>query len=258
MGRQLHLRQHYVFLLDPIHAPSGKVIAWELLTRFTPDRGMPELAEASSEHHLFDCLLEAEKWQLFQLQLKQLESLYKSGFTQLVSLNIDGDIIRGILNSEAIQQRLDRLPLLRLEISALFTERYRAADRLLLQKLAGITPALLWLDDFAAGGSTLSMLSSGLFEYVKISRDFFWKYGEGYAFDTLLNHVNDFSSGVIVQGIETERHLQRAAHKQIVGLQGRHWQARAMADVIDHTTKVFPSRTIKKQPSATVSYPNFL
>jgi len=258
MGRQLHLRQHYVFMLDPIHAPSGKVIAWELLTRFAPHGDIASLADDDSEHQLFDCLLEAEKWQLFQRQLKQLETLYKSGFTQLVSLNVDGDIIRAILDDVATQQRLDQLPLLRLEISAFFTQRYCATDRLLLQKLAGITPALLWLDDFAAGGSTLSMLSSGLFEYVKTSRNFFWKYGEGYAFDTLLNHVNDFCSGVIIQGIETEHHLQQVARKPVIGLQGRRWSARPVADVIDQTAKILPSRATRKQPAAILSYPNFL
>jgi len=258
MGRQLNLRQHYTFLLDPVHALSGEVTAWELLTRFTPDREMNGLADADSGHRLFDCLLEAEKWQLFQLQLEQLEALYKSGFTSIISLNVDGDIIRGVLNNDITQQKLDRLPLLRLEVSALFTERYCAADRLLLQKLAGITPALLWLDDFAAGGSTLSMLTSGLFEYVKTSRDFFWKYGDGYAFDTLLNHVNDFCNGVIVQGVETERHLQLLARKPIVGLQGHHWKARYLADFIEQTATASPSRALKKQQAAIVSRPNFL
>ncbi|PNK65338.1 diguanylate phosphodiesterase [Pantoea sp. FDAARGOS_194] len=258
MGRQLNLRQHYTFLLDPVHALSGEVTAWELLTRFTPDREMNVLADADSGHRLFDCLLEAEKWQLFQLQLEQLEALYKGGFRDIISLNVDGDIIRGVLNNDATQQKLDRLPFLRLEVSAFFTERYRAADRLLLQKLAGITPALLWLDDFAAGGSTLSMLTSGLFEYVKTSRDFFWKYGNGYAFDTLLNHVNDFCNGVIVQGVETERHLQLLARKPIVGMQGHHWKARYLADFIEQTATASPSRALKKQQAAIVSRPNFL
>lgn len=258
MGRQLNLRHHYVFLLDPIHAPSGAVTAWELLTRFTPDHEMASQADADSGHRLFDCLLEAEKWQLFQLQLEQLEALYKSGFTNIISLNVDGDIIRGVLNNDATQQKLDRLPLLRLEISAFFTERYRAADRLLLQRLASITPALLWLDDFAAGGSTLSMLSSGLFEYVKTSKIFFWKYGEGYAFDALIKHVNDFCHGVIVQGVETEQHLQLLARKPIVGLQGRRWKARYLADFINKTANTSPSGALKKLQTAGVSYPNFL
>ncbi|MDU5474854.1 MAG: EAL domain-containing protein [Pantoea sp.] len=258
MGRQLSLRQHYAFLLDPVHALSGKVTVWELLTRFTPGREMNGLTDADSGHRLFDCLLEAEKWQLFQLQLEQLEALYKSGFTHIISLNVDGDIIRGVLNNANTQKMLDRLPLLRLEVSALFTERYCAADRLLLQKLAGITPALLWLDDFAAGGSTLSMLTSGLFEYVKTSKDFFWKHGDGYAFDTLLNHVNDFCKGVIVQGVETERHLQLLAHKPIVGLQGRRWKARYLADFIEQTATVSPSGTLKKQQTTIASRPNFL
>ncbi len=102
------------------------------------------------------------------------------------------------------------------------------------------------------------MLTSGLFEYVKTSRDFFWKYGNGYAFDTLLNHVNDFCNGVIVQGVETERHLQLLARKPIVGMQGHHWKARYLADFIEQTATASPSRALKKQQAAIVSRPNFL
>jgi len=258
MGRQLNLLQHYIFLLDPIYAPSGNVMAWELLTRLTPGHEMARLAEAEYGHRLFDCLLEAEKWQLFQLQLEQLETLYQRGFAQIISLNVDADIIRGVLQSAAIQQKLDRLPLLRLEISAFFTERYQAADRLLLQKLAGVTPALLWLDDFAAGASTLSMLSSGLFEYVKTSKAFFWRYGEGYAFGTLLNHVNDFCRGVIVQGVDTSKHIEQLAHKQVTGLQGRRWHTRYLTDIADQTVNASLLKTQKKPQAASVSYPHFL
>lgn len=258
MGRQLNLRQHYVFLLDPVHAPSGKVTSWELLTRFTQGNETASLTDADSGRRLFDCLLEAEKWQLFQLQLEEIGALYKTGFSQILSLNVDGDIIRSILANDAVQQTLDQLPLLRLEISAFFTPRYHAADRLLLQKLAGITPALLWLDDFGAGSSTLSMLSSGIFEYVKTDRDFFWKYGAGYAFDALLSHVNDLCNGVIVQGIETQQHFERTASKPVAGLQGRRWNSRYLNDFINESTRATPSRTLKKQQPATINYRNFL
>ena len=258
MGRQLNLRQHYVFLLEPIHALSGEVMAWELLTRSMQGNESAGQADADSGHHLFDCLLEAEKWQLFLLQLERIDALYQSGFSHILSLNIDSDIIRGILNNHAVQQKLDQLPLLRLEISAFFTARYHAADRLLLQKLAGITPALLWLDDFGAGSSTLSMLSSGIFEYVKTSRSFFWKYGTGYAFDTLLNHVNDFCKGVIIQGVDTQQQLALTANKQAVGLQGRFWNSAYLDDFIDEPVKRPLSRTLKKQQAATIHYRNFL
>lgn len=254
MGRQLNLRQHYVFLLDPVYAPSGDVIAWELLTRFTQGNE----AAANSGHALFDCLLEAEKWQLFQLQLEHISTLYQSGFSQILSLNVDSDIIHGILKSDAVQQQLDQLPGLRLEISALFTERYHARDRLLLQKLAGMTPGLLWLDDFGAGGSTLSMLNSGIFEYVKTDKNFFWKYGEGYAFDTLLNHVNDLCNGVIVQGIDTQQHYELMANRKVAGLQGCRWKALDLVDLNKKLIKNLPSKSLRKERPAIINYRNFL
>ncbi len=83
--------------------------------------------------------------------------------------------------------------------------------------LTGITPTLLWLDDFGAGSSTLWMLSSGIFEYVETDKNFFWKYGEGRAFDALLNHINDLCRGAIVQDVDTHQHLNWMANKSVVG-----------------------------------------
>lgn len=258
MGRQLPLRQHYEFLLDPIHAPSGETIAWELLTRSMQDNASASLLPVDDEHQLFNCLLATEKRQLFLLQLEQIGALYRNGFSSIISLNIDSDMMRAILESDAIQQKLDRLPLLRLEISAFFTERYHARDRLLLQNLAAITPALLWLDDFGAGSSTLSMLSSGIFEYVKTDKNFFWKYGEGYAFDALLTHLNDLCQGVIVQGVDTQQHRIQMASKKVTGLQGRQWDRRTTGDFNEKTIKNASEKTIKKQSNTIKSYGCFL
>jgi len=258
MGRQLNLRQQYVFLLDPIHAPSGETIAWELLTRFTQGNDLTSAAAANDEHQLFSCLLATEKWQLFLLQLEQIGMLYKTGFTGITSLNIDSDIISNILENDAVQQKLDRLPLLRLEISAFFTERYQARDRLQLQKLAAITPALLWLDDFGAGSSTLSMLTSGIFEYVKTDKNFFWKYGEGYAFDSLLNHLNDLCRGVIVQGVDNQQQRDLMANRKVTGLQGRQWNTLNLSDFNQKLIKIKSLKSIKKQRSTTTNYSHFL
>ncbi|WP_239953992.1 EAL domain-containing protein [Pantoea sp. Z09] len=253
MGRQLHLHQHYEFLLEPIHSPSGDAMAWELLTRAAQEKGSVE-----SGHQLFENLLGPEKWQLFQLQLEKISALYQSGFAHIVSLNVDGEIISHILASDAVQQKLDRLPLLRLEVSTFFTTRYQARDRLLLQKLVGITPALLWLDDFGAGSSTLSMLSSGIFEYVKTDKNFFWKYGEGFAFDSLLNHVNDLCRGVIVQGVNTPQHLDMLAHKPVVGLQGGQWKSLSFNELTGKTTSSSRLKTLKTVPATAINYRNFL
>lgn len=228
-------------------------MAWELLTHAAQEKGSVE-----SGHQLFAKLLGPEKWQLFQLQLEQISALYQSGFAHIVSLNVDGEIISHILASDAVQQKLDRLPLLRLEVSTFFTTRYQARDRLLLQKLVGITPALLWLDDFGAGSSTLSMLSSGIFEYVKTDKNFFWKYGEGFAFDSLLNHVNDLCRGVIVQGVDTPQHLDMLGHKPVVGLQGDRWKSLPFNELTVKTTSSSRLKTLKTVPATAINYRNFL
>lgn len=122
----------------------------------------------------------------------------------------------------------------------------------------GITPALLWLDDFGAGSSTLSMLSSGIFEYVKTDKNFFWKYGEGFAFDSLLNHVNDLCRGVIVQGVNTPQHLDMLAHKPVVGLQGGQWKSLSFNELTGKTTSSSRLKTLKAVPATAINYRNFL
>ncbi len=86
MGCQLHLYQHYEFLLGPIHALSGDTMVWELLTRATQAKG-----GADSGHQLFGNLLGPEKWQLFQPQLEQISTFYQTGFVHIVSLNVDSE-----------------------------------------------------------------------------------------------------------------------------------------------------------------------
>lgn len=258
MGRQLNFHQRYVLLLEPIQAPSGETIAWELLTRFTHRDGTVRQLPANDPHQPFIGMLAAEKWQLFLLQLEQIAALYQNGFSCITSLNIDSDIIHGILKNETVQQKLDRLPFLRLEISAFFTERYHARDRLLLQNLAAMTPALLWLDDFGAGSSTLSMLNSGIFEYVKTDKTFFQKYGEAYLFDTLLNHLNELCHGVIVQGVDTPIQRAALAGKKITGMQGDQWHRCNLFDFTESLIISHSAKPLRTQRDTATHYRHFL
>lgn len=258
MGRQLNLRQHYIFLLEPVHAPSGQLLAWELLTRFTHSNEVASPLYTGTEHELFSCMLVPEKWQLFLLQLEQIDTLFASGFAQTIALNVDRDIIDGVLHHPAIQQRLAQWPLLRLEVSACFTERYLPSDSALLQNLVARLSAPLWLDDFGAGSSTLSMLDSNVFEYVKTDRRFFWKYGESHAFDLMLNHLNELSNGVIVQGVDTQKHREWLAGKPLAGLQGRQWRMKQIADFDEFNKGSKAAGTLKKRNNKNISNVIFL
>lgn len=225
------MRQQYVFILEPVYSLPGKLIAWELLTRFSDDADITHECDSDRESGFFSHLSTEEKWQIFLLQIEQLEQLYRKGFQQIISVNINRDIVTSIFADAHVQQRLELLPFFRFEISAFFIARYTRADLLILKGLAKIAP--LWLDDFGPGYSNLTMMSSGIFECVKIDKAFFWEYGENHIFDILLGHLNDLCSGVIVEGVETQRHIELLANKAIYGMQGYLWSAAYLDDFID-------------------------
>lgn len=225
------MQQQYVFILEPVYGLTGKLIAWELLTRFADDADINHERHSTTQSSLFSHLSTEEKWQIFQFQVEHLEKLYRNGFQQIISVNINRDIVTRLFSDAEVQQRLELMPFFRFEISAFFIARYTRADLLILKGLAKIAP--LWLDDFGPGYSNLTMMSSGIFECVKIDKAFFWKYGENHIFDILLGHLNDLCSGVIVEGVETQRHVELLANKAIYGMQGYHWRGAYLDDFID-------------------------
>lgn len=223
--------QQYTFILEPVYGLSGNLFAWELLTRFVGDADIKHVRNPAREAVFFSHLPVEQKWQLFLRQIDHLERLYQKGFQQIISVNINRDIVSSIFSDEKTQQRLALLPFFRFEISSFFIARFTRADLLILKGLAKIAP--LWLDDFGPGYSSLTMISSGIFECVKIDRAFFWQYGESHIFDQLLGHLNDLCSGVIVEGVENQRHIEILAHKAIYGMQGYHWDGVYLDDFIN-------------------------
>ncbi|WP_345828366.1 EAL domain-containing protein [Pantoea sp. BRR-3P] len=221
-----------LFILEPVYDLSGQVIAQELLTRFIDDAEINNKRNPKRDAGFFSQLSADVKWQLFLHQIEKLIQLYQKGFDQIVSVNVDRDIVASIFKDDEIQAKLAQLTQLRLEISTFFTARFNSADLLILKGVAKVTPAPLWLDDFGPGYSNLNMLDSGIFEIVKIDKSFFWQFGDGRTFDILLGHLNDLCNGVIVEGVETQHQLDLLSHKAILGMQGYFWQSVYLDDFI--------------------------
>ncbi|HBZ17349.1 EAL domain-containing protein [Pantoea sp. NPDC088449] len=221
-----------LFILEPVYDLSGQVIARELLTRFSDDAEINNKRNPKRGAGFFSQLSADVKWQLFLHQIEKLIQLYQKGFDQIVSVNVDRDIVASIFKDDEIQAKLAQLTQLRLEISTFFTARFNSADLLILKGVAKVTPAPLWLDDFGPGYSNLNMLDSGIFEIVKIDKSFFWQFGDGRTFDILLGHLNDLCNGVIVEGVETQHQVDLLSHKAILGMQGYFWQSVYLDDFI--------------------------
>ncbi len=220
-----------VFLLEPVHSLTGEVTSWELLTRFKEKKATTTQRNPDREEHFFSLLSADEKWQLFLHQVENIIQLSQQGFNQVISVNVDRDIVAGIFADKVIQEKLASVALLRLEISAFFTSRFSSEDLLTLKGVAKITPAPLWLDNFGPGYSSLTMLDSGIFEIVKIDKAFFWQFSEDRTFDILLNHLNQLCRGVIVEGVENQHYVDLLARKPVYGMQGYHWPSVYLDDL---------------------------
>ncbi|UYP74122.1 EAL domain-containing protein [Pantoea dispersa] len=228
----MRCKSDYILMLEPVHAISGEVVAWELLTRFADDADTNNKRNPDRDAGFFSRLSADEKWQLFLHQVEKLIQLYHAGFEQVISVNVDRDIVSGIFKDAEIQRKLAALTRLRLEISAFFTARFNSADLLILKGVAKITPAPLWLDDFGPGYSNLTMLDSGIFDIVKIDKKFFWQFGEDRTFDILLDHLNQLCRGVIIEGVEHQRQVDLLSQKSIYGMQGYHWKSVYLTDLL--------------------------
>jgi len=220
------------FILEPVCNLKNEVIAWELLTRFPGNTTSYKQQHSSRVKSAVSLLSATEKWQLFLHQVEKIIQLNQRGFNQTISLNVDRDIVAGIFEDTEIQEKLSSLPLLRMETSAFFTSRFNSEDLLTLKGIAKVTSAPLWIDNFGAGYSSLTMLDSGIFEVVKIDKAFFWQFARDRTFDILLNHLNQLCRGVIVEGVENQQYVDLLAHKPIHGMQGYHWQSVYLNDLL--------------------------
>ncbi|QKJ86293.1 EAL domain-containing protein [Paramixta manurensis] len=206
----------YQFVLEPIYTPGNTLFAYELLTKFTTPGKFPFTPQ---QDNTFFQLTQAQKITLFEQQLHiALKLSSQQRGVPLISLNVDKDLIDYLLSNNAILSVLKPLRGLRLEVAETFTFSTSSAE---LTQLAHYCP--LWLDDFGAGNTNLTVAFDGNFEYIKIDKSFFWKYGSGNAFRDVITHLHPHCAGIIVEGIENEAHRKITESLHIGGLQGRMW-----------------------------------
>ena len=211
---------NYQFVLEPIHDFSGSLIAYELLTKFSAPGGTYYFRKDEKNHSYK--LSQSERLSIFRRQIALLCDLYqRNDIAPKISVNIDKDIAGEITSSCSLQEKISQMPLLRFEICEFFSSNYDNDEFLLLKKLTKICP--LWLDNFGAGNSNLTLVMKGGFEYVKIEKNFFWQHGSSNAFRDLISHLNAYCEGVIVEGIEHASHEEKLRTLDITGMQGHHW-----------------------------------
>jgi len=116
-------------------------------------------------------------------------------------VNVDGPTLLAMRQHEQLIDLINTLPWLRFEL----VEHIRLPDDVSFATICEIGP--LWLDDFGTGMANFSALSEVRYDYIKVARDLFImlrQTPEGRnLFTQLLQLMNHYCQGVIVEGVET-------------------------------------------------------
>lgn len=198
--RRFWLQCERAYTYQPIYQTSGRLMAVELLTvvthpdnpaqRLAPDRYFAEVAV----RHRIDVVEE-------QLALLEKNERFFRQHDLLASVNVDGPTLIAMRQQSDILKTIERLPWLRFEL----VEHIRLPKDSSFASMCEFGP--LWLDDFGTGMANFSALSEVRYDYIKVARDLFVmlrQTPEGRnLFTLLLQLMNRYCRGVIVEGVET-------------------------------------------------------
>lgn len=198
--RRFWLQCERAYTYQPIYQTSGRLMAVELLTvvthpdnpaqRLAPDRYFAEV----TVRHRIDVVKE-------QLTLLEKNERFFRQHDLLASVNVDGPTLIAMRQQSDILKMIERLPWLRFEL----VEHIRLPKDSSFASMCEFGP--LWLDDFGTGMANFSALSEVRYDYIKVARDLFVmlrQTPEGRnLFTLLLQLMNRYCRGVIVEGVET-------------------------------------------------------
>ncbi|MBF7954422.1 EAL domain-containing protein [Rahnella victoriana] len=210
-------RNYPGYLYEPIVSVTGEILGFELVQK---------VAKAESQENS-DCyrgvFTSEEKVKIFFEQVT-LACVHESLFIAnnfLLSINVDYDTAVHIVSNPSIQKVLQQHKYIRLEINEDFLEFSAGQERPVLESLLTYCP--LWLDNFGAGNTSLTLVMSEKFEYVKISKVFFWQHQGTQSLRKVIDHVRPYCSGVIMNGVENSQHIEYLSGSNIKAMQGALW-----------------------------------
>ncbi|TCC03086.1 cyclic-guanylate-specific phosphodiesterase [Kosakonia quasisacchari] len=198
--RRYWLQCERAYTYQPIYKINGRLMAVEVLTivthpsqpetRIAPDRYFSEVAV----RHRVDVVHE-------QVALLAEQKEFFLSNEVLASVNVDGPTLLAMRQDTELMALVNSLPWIRFEL----VEHIRLPQDSTFASISEIGP--LWLDDFGTGMANFSALSEVRYDYIKVARDLFImlrKTPEGQnLFTMLLQLMNRYCQGVIVEGVET-------------------------------------------------------
>lgn len=189
-----------VYTYQPIYTTQGRLMAIEVLTivthpsqpqkRIAPDRYFSAVSIGQRIHVIKEQVAMLAKKKHFFVQNKVL-----------ASVNVDALTLLEMRQDRILRSMIETLPWLRFEL----VEHTALPPDSTIASLCEFGP--LWLDDFGTGMANFSALNEVRYDYIKVARDLFImlrKTPEGRKlFTLLLELMNRYCEGVIVEGVET-------------------------------------------------------
>lgn len=205
------------YTYQPIYKTNGKLLAVELLTVVThpanpQQRIAPDRYFAAIPVRLRLSVIEE------QLRMLQQREHFFLRHEVLASVNVDGPTLIAMRERSDILQLVNQLPWVRFEL----VEHIRLPEDSNLAGMREFGP--LWLDDFGTGMANFSALSEVRYDYIKVARELFIMLRttpEGRnLFTQLLQLMNRYCNGVIVEGVETVEEWQDVQGSPALAAQG--------------------------------------
>ncbi|AHY09738.1 c-di-GMP phosphodiesterase [Serratia plymuthica] len=229
-------RRLYTF--QPIYRTSGALLAIELLTVVyhpsAPDK-------PQSPERYFAALDVSSRLRIIQEQLSFLQGWqpHLLRHALMVSVNIDGIALQALQRHAELQRQITAMPYLRFEL----VEHAGMALSCPLQQITGAER--LWLDDFGSGLANFCAISTWRYQYIKVARELFTllkqtEDGIELLF-TLIKIMNQFSEGVIVEGVETEQEWLLVQRSGALAAQGYYLSRPARFETLQTLPMLFSS-----------------
>ncbi|MFO6299486.1 EAL domain-containing protein [Rahnella selenatireducens] len=148
----------------------------------------------------------------------------------MLSINIDYDIACHIVSNTAMRNVLLQHRFIRLALDQNFPEFFGEGSRTVIRSLSEC--CALWLDNFGAGNTSLSLVMNESFEYIKIDESFFWQHQGTQSFRKVIEHLTPYCQGVIVKGVENAQHVDYLNGSNIQAMQGILWSSYNLEELI--------------------------
>ncbi|WP_225622255.1 EAL domain-containing protein [Musicola keenii] len=205
--------------LSPLIAREKNIFAFDLT--LNQKRGFFDTKKGSDNYIPVPTM---NKFQLLALKLQYIRTAWLSSMlpVPVLSIELDRELLIFLVGNKALLDIVGQTKDIRFLVSEHIDiigdeQSYRA-----LQLLTSMTK--IWLNNFGAGRTNISLLNRVTFEYIKIEKSFLLKCGELTFFRKILADINGWSQGAILTGIDNDEMYRQFNARDIYGMQGALWQ----------------------------------